>query len=108
MKRMHQSPHLAELFVKVGLIAALAAVLLLPTTIRTDGSEGKSADQATPRLKTATGLGKLIFDLGDLLERHIRKEERELFPLFEQHAGEIDAGKIGAEISDILSKRVMQ
>jgi iron-sulfur cluster repair protein YtfE (RIC family) len=64
--------------------------------------------RALPRLKTATGLGKLIFDLGDLLERHIRKEERELFPLFEQHAGEIDAGNIGAEIIDILSKRPMQ
>lgn len=64
--------------------------------------------RALPRLKTTTGLGKLIFDLGDLLERHIRREERELFPLFEQHAGEIDAGKIGAEINDILSKRPMQ
>ena len=41
--------------------------------------------QAIPQLEAGTGLAKLIFDLGDLLERHIRKEERELFPLFEQH-----------------------
>src|SRR5919106_5896607 len=42
---------------------------------------------ATQRLESDTGLSKIIFDLGDLLERHIRKEERELFPLFEQHVG---------------------
>jgi iron-sulfur cluster repair protein YtfE (RIC family) len=64
--------------------------------------------RAVPQLEVGTGLGKLIFDLGDLLERHIRREERELFPLFEQHAGEVDACKIGAEISDILSTRAMQ
>jgi iron-sulfur cluster repair protein YtfE (RIC family) len=64
--------------------------------------------RAVPQLEAGTGLGKLIFDLGDLLERHIRREERELFPLFEQHAGEVDAGKIGAEINDILSTRAMQ
>ena len=40
--------------------------------------------QAMTQLKTGAGLAKSIFDLGDLLERHIRKEERELFPLFEQ------------------------
>ena len=27
-------------------------------------------------------LPKALFDLGDILERHIRREERELFPLF--------------------------
>ena len=64
--------------------------------------------RAVPQLEAETGLGKLIFELGDLLERHIRREERELFPLFEQHAGEVDAGKIGAEINDILSTRAMQ
>ena len=37
--------------------------------------------QAIPQLEAGAGLAKLIFDLGDLLERHIRKEERELFPL---------------------------
>jgi iron-sulfur cluster repair protein YtfE (RIC family) len=33
------------------------------------------------RLSSERGLGKLLFALGDLLERHIRREERELFPL---------------------------
>jgi hemerythrin-like domain-containing protein len=45
----------------------------------------------------------LIFDLGDLLERHIRKEERELFPLFEQklEAGQAEAA--GVEIKRLLA-----
>ena len=61
--------------------------------------------QAIPRLEAGAGLAKLIFDLGDLLERHIRKEERELFPLFEQHvegAKSVDAGK---EIKKVLETR---
>jgi iron-sulfur cluster repair protein YtfE (RIC family) len=64
--------------------------------------------RAAPRLEGGTELGKLIFDLGDLLERHIRREERELFPLFEQHAGEVDAAKIGAQISEIFAQRSVQ
>jgi hemerythrin-like domain-containing protein len=61
--------------------------------------------EAIPHLEAGTGLAKLIFDLGDLLERHIRKEEREVFPLFEQHAGEIDAERVGGEIARILTTR---
>jgi len=40
----------------------------------------------------------VIFDLGDLLERHIRREERELFPLFEQHAEIIGADEIAERL----------
>jgi hemerythrin-like domain-containing protein len=58
--------------------------------------------QATPQLEAGTGLAKLIFDLGDLLERHIRKEERELFPLFEQHVEGGMAEIAGVEIKNIL------
>ena len=57
---------------------------------------------AMPQLESGVGLGKLVFDLGDLLERHIRKEERELFPLFEQHVGETVAETIEDEIKKIL------
>jgi hemerythrin-like domain-containing protein len=60
---------------------------------------------AMPQLEGEAGLGKLVFDLGDLLERHIRKEERELFPLFEQHVGETGAERIGNEIKKILEAR---
>jgi hemerythrin-like domain-containing protein len=59
--------------------------------------------QAIPQLEGGTGLAKLIFDLGDLLERHIRKEERELFPLFEQHVEGWQAEAVGEEIKKILN-----
>jgi len=61
---------------------------------------------AIPQLEAGTGLAKLIFDLGDLLERHIRKEERELFPLFEQHVEGGKAESVGAEIKKILAPGV--
>ena len=57
---------------------------------------------AIPQLEAGTSLAKLIFDLGDLLERHIRKEERELFPLFEQHVEGENAETAGVEIKRIL------
>ena len=59
--------------------------------------------QAIPQLEGETGLAKLLFDLGDLLERHIRKEERELFPLFEQHVDSRQAETAGEEIKKILN-----
>lgn len=59
--------------------------------------------QAMPQLETGTGLAKLIFDLGDLLERHIRKEERELFPLFEAHVDAAQAEQLGAKLKERLS-----
>jgi hemerythrin-like domain-containing protein len=57
---------------------------------------------AVAKLQTLTGLGKMIFDLGDLLERHIRREERELFPLFEQHAAVIGADEVGERLENFL------
>jgi iron-sulfur cluster repair protein YtfE (RIC family) len=60
--------------------------------------------QAIPQLEKESGLGKLLFDLGDLLERHIRKEERELFPLLEQHAGELDVDSLADEICQTLGR----
>jgi len=56
-----------------------------------------------PKLEAAVALAKLIFDLGDLLECHIRKEERELFPLFEQHADPEKAEAIGAAMKKIVA-----
>ena len=58
--------------------------------------------QALPQLQIKTGLAKLIFDLGDLLERHIRKEERELFPLFESQFKTADAERIARELKTVL------
>jgi iron-sulfur cluster repair protein YtfE (RIC family) len=58
--------------------------------------------QAVAQLENGTGLAKLIFDLGDLLERHIRKEERELFPLFGQHVKAAEAEAAGRELKKVL------
>lgn len=60
---------------------------------------------AMAHVKNGAGLAKSIFDLGDLLERHIRKEERELFPLFEQQVSATDADLIGAELKKNLAAK---
>lgn len=59
--------------------------------------------QGVQELAAGTGLSKLMFDLGDLLERHIRREERELFPLFEQHVESSEAEAAGEKIQTILA-----
>ena len=56
-----------------------------------------------PELEAGTGLAKLIFDLGDLLERHIRKEERELFPLFETQVNAEKAEQVGMNLKELLN-----
>lgn len=73
--------------------AALIAVLL---------RDHEQIRRAIPQLEAAAGLAKLIFDLGDLLETHIRKEERELFPLFERNIEPTPADTIGAELKKII------
>jgi hemerythrin-like domain-containing protein len=64
--------------------------------------EHEQLRRAMPQLEAGTGLAKLIFDLGDLLERHIRKEERELFPRFEAHADTAQADAVGAKLKELL------
>lgn len=44
----------------------------------------------------------LLRTFGDLLERHIRREERELFPLYETHVPEAEATRLGADIAHII------
>lgn len=56
-------------------------------------------------LEEDKGLAKVLFDLGDLLERHIRREERELFPFFENLVAQVDAERIEKEIKEILETR---
>ncbi len=58
---------------------------------------------ATVKLESTAGLGKVMFDLGDLLERHIRREERELFPLFEQRVAGIEADAIAETLIHFLA-----
>ncbi len=48
------------------------------------------------------GPRKFLFDFGDLLEQHIRSEERELFPAFEALVPEPEAERAGREIKRLL------
>jgi len=57
------------------------------------------------RLEEKEKLSKALFDLGDFLERHIRREERELFPLFENRVGASEAERVKEEIEKILGVR---
>lgn len=57
--------------------------------------------ETIPQIEAAADLAKVIFDLGDLLEVHIRKEERELFPLFEQYVEPAQAETIGEQLKKI-------
>lgn len=61
--------------------------------------------RAMPQLEAGAGLAKLMFDLADLLERHIRKEERELFPLFEQNLNAGQAESAGKALKQILEAK---
>ena len=67
--------------------------------------EHEAIRSAMLQLESVSGLGKMIFDLGDLLERHIRREERELFPLLETHLGAQEAEDIGEAIRKILAEK---
>jgi hemerythrin-like domain-containing protein len=57
------------------------------------------------RLDQKPESSKTLFDLGDLLERHIRREERELFPLFEKLVPATEAEQAKGEIERILAIR---
>ena len=67
--------------------------------------EHKQIREQVVRLEEKAGLSKMLFDLGDLLERHIRREERELFPIFEDRVAAADAGRVRKEIETILGTR---
>jgi hypothetical protein len=41
MKRMNDNSHMAEFLIKTGLIAALAAIALMPTTVNVRGDDGR-------------------------------------------------------------------
>jgi len=51
-----------------------------------------------------SSLPGLLKSFGDVLERHIRCEERELFPLYEAHIPEAEAARLGVEIARLTKK----
>jgi iron-sulfur cluster repair protein YtfE (RIC family) len=54
------------------------------------------------RLDEEAHLAKVLFEAADLLESHIRREERELFPLFEARAEPGGAASVGAAIKEVI------
>lgn len=65
--------------------------------------EHEQIREGVGRLEGDDSLSKILFDLGDLLERHIRREERELFPLFESYVPAVQAQEVKERIERILS-----
>jgi hemerythrin-like domain-containing protein len=49
----------------------------------------------------SVAVGSTLQQLGEVLERHIRCEERELFPFFERNIAEVTAQHVGKEIQRI-------
>lgn len=59
---------------------------------------------AAQSLENRVDVAKNLFDFGDLLERHIRREERELFPLFEKHVTEDEAKRVKRRIEEAFQE----
>jgi hemerythrin-like domain-containing protein len=63
-------------------------------------SEHRELERLAGRLSEpeVAGLAVALGEFADLLERHIRKEERELFPLYEEQAGAELAAEVGRAV----------
>lgn len=59
---------------------------------------------ATLRQYETGRLAERLKAFADLLEAHVRREERELFPLFEQHVTPNAAQQVGAEITQLIGR----
>ena len=67
-------------------------------------SEHRKFRELAGRLAGPGGLRKSLFDFGDLLEQHIRSEERRLFAAFELLVPAPDAERAGREIKRLLEQ----
>lgn len=67
-------------------------------------SEHRQFRELVARPAEAGGLRKFLFDFGDLLEQHIRSEERQLFPAFETLVPATDAERAGDGIKRLLGR----
>jgi hypothetical protein len=56
-------------------------------------------------LASGRGIAKLLFDAGDLLERHIRREERELFSLVTERLTTKEGDRIKRRIGELAAPR---
>jgi len=67
-------------------------------------SEHREMERLAERLQAPKGVGLIeaLGEFADLLEAHIRKEERELFPLYEEQADVALKEAVGRAIKDVI------
>ena len=73
-------------------------------TIKQLLDEHRNLERIIQRLRLARDLqlAPLLRDFADLLEAHIRKEERVLFPCYEVHVSPEQASQVGIRIQDVI------
>jgi iron-sulfur cluster repair protein YtfE (RIC family) len=64
-------------------------------------SEHRKMESLVSDLEKTHDLEIVLDELGTLLEMHIRKEERELFPAIQERFSEEELGKIGEQLSSV-------
>ena len=116
MKRMNHSSRLIEVSVKAGLVAAIAAALLVPTTIRVHGSESAvRIEHAWPKLKRASSDALPLAPIPylDTMPWLVRepaprglKIDRLLRPKFEMMRQDV-AGTPDSDLSQILGGKAL-
>jgi len=80
------------------------AIVLLDTLIAEHTTISSSVEQLSRIASNDLSLPAFLKSFGDVLERHIRCEERELFPLYEVNIPEAEATRLGAEIARLTKK----
>ena len=80
------------------------AASLLDTLIGEHATIKSGVDQLSQIAPDNPSLSALLKSLGDILEHHIRSEERELFPLYEANIPEAEATRLGIEIARLTKK----
>jgi hemerythrin-like domain-containing protein len=77
------------------------AATLLDTLTIEHGEMRAQVEILTQAAPDAVTLQTRLKAFAELLERHIRREERELFPLYEAHVPETEATRVGEAITRI-------
>jgi hemerythrin-like domain-containing protein len=80
------------------------AIPLLDSLITEHATMRNGVEQLSQTAPDDPSLLVLLKSFGDVLERHIRCEERELFPLYETHIAEAEAARLGVEILRLTKK----
>lgn len=73
-------------------------------TVKQLKDEHRKLERIIQRLRQARDLqlAPLLRDFADLLEAHIRKEERVLFPCYELHVSSEQASQVGIRIQEVI------